>query len=102
MGVIPNCADNGGTPPCVPELDGSAPCPNVAITTPNDYATEVLKSCGIASSAAELVEVGNLRGNDANHQSVHQCRCQSLCQHRNHRASFAASYAASEPAVCPL
>ena len=65
VGIIPRCADTGGTPPCVPALDGSAPCPNVAATIAGDFATEVLRSCGIASSAVELVMVGNLRGDDA-------------------------------------
>ena len=65
VGIIPDCADNGNTAPCVPALDGSAACPAVELTVANQFATEVLKSCGIANSASELTVVGGFTGDVA-------------------------------------
>ena len=55
--VIPSCPENGNTPPCVPALNDAPVCPDVANTIAGDYATEVLKSCGITSAAREMVAV---------------------------------------------
>jgi len=46
----------GGETPCVPELDASSVrCPSVAFENfGGDFATEVLKSCGIADNIAEV------------------------------------------------